>query len=160
MNTDRLLYTSICITEKRWKKFVTCAHLLGIDHHTLFSVLCYKGAVVICKKIKTFKNVKYQRRGDGYLKQNIYLSSVDKEFIHAKRFSAKISVSCIFRFAMDRFLDEILEKGINYMEIAHLRIMEKNSSREKTYCIHNYQFTIDKSHNFKSLITKTMIQKE
>jgi hypothetical protein len=141
MKGENLIYTSICISEKRRIKFEECAKKLGVEEHVLFSILCYKGGMKICRKASAFKNVKYQKRGEKYEIKKIYLYKSDKEYICANRYSAKLSVSFIFRRAMDLYLDEIADKGINSVELAQLRII-KNSYRKKSYKIRNMVFSI------------------
>lgn len=159
MRYKKKLYTSIWISSDRKEKLETCAALLGIDEIVLFSVLCYKGGRHICTKSDHFKNIKYQQKQHNYTKKNIYLYAGDHEYMSAHRHMAKLSVSLIFRLAIDRFLDEIMENGINDIELLlHLR-MVKNSYSEKKYIIRNFETSVKTSSSFDEYIMKMRMEK-
>ncbi len=141
------VFTSINIPEKMKHKLKLCAHQLDVDMAQLLSVLCYKAGKFVCKEARFFQTVDYQDRGADYEIVPVHFFAADHEYMHANRLSCKVSVSKLLVCAMVMFLDEILEKGINQYEIAHLRKIQ-NSYKKKSYQIRNFSLNITKNHQY------------
>ncbi len=152
------VYTSINIPEKMKRKLEYCADKLDIDMSLLLSVLCYKAGTFVCKEAQCFQTVDYQDRGGNYKIMPVWFYAYDHEYIHACRLSCKVSVSKLLVCAMVMFLDEIIEKGINHMEIVHLQKMQ-HSYKKKSYIIRNFSLNITKNTQFEEYIMKMRIKK-
>ncbi len=155
---ENKVYTSLCLPEELNDKLEHCAYTLSVDITCLLSVLCYKAGKYICKEAVSLQTVEYQERGKKYKIVPVYFFSADHEYIHANRLACKVSVSKLLVAAMYMFLDEILEKGINQMEIAQLRVIQ-NSYKKKTCKIRNFTFKITKSSVFEEYMMKMTIGK-
>lgn len=138
------LYTSLYLSENLRNKLDLCVEKLGVDQCQLLSVLCYKAGMYVCADFKQFETVEYQERGGDYEITPVCFYSSDHEYMHANRYMFKLSVSKILACAMELFLDEIMEKGINQMELLQLQIIQ-NSYKKKYYKIQNC--TIDLTKN-------------
>lgn len=158
MKKDEYVYTSISICKKRRAKLRQCAKALGIEKPILLSALCYKAGLHVAKSVKHFQTVEYQERGDQYVPMPVHFFSADHEFMHANRLAAKVSVSLLLAIAIDHFLDEIMENGINPIEIAHLRVIE-NSYKEKSYYLRNFTLNITRNDQFEEFIMKMRYEK-
>lgn len=152
------VYTSISISDDRYDKFKECVLKLGVDEALVLSVLCYKAGRFVCKEVKSFQTVKYQKRSSEYLIKAVRFLAPDHEYIHANRLACKLSVSRLLAWAIDLFIDEIMEKGINPMEIAHLRIIE-NSYQKKSFFLRNLTLKIIKDDQFQEYKIKMRMKK-
>lgn len=152
------VYTSITLPEDLKIKLESCAHDLGVDTARLLSVLCYKVLKFVPKKARCLQAVEYQERGWNYEITPVCFFAEDHEFLHAQRYACKVSVSKLLVCAMVMFLDEIMEKGINEMEIAQLRVIQ-NSYKQKSYYIRNLTIKITKNNQFDDFIMKMRIRK-
>lgn len=158
MNDNDLVYTSISISNSQWKRFDSCAASLGVSRTVLLSTLCYKAGLHVCRVVKSLKTVEYQERAGEYRSMPVHFFSADHEYMHGNRLASKVSVSKLLALAMDLFLDEIMEKGINQMEIAHLRVIQ-NTYKKKSYQIRNFSFDIIKNDQFEEYIMKMRYEK-
>ncbi len=152
------VYTSLNLPVNLISKFELCMQKLDVDKSELLSVLCYKAGKVLCKEVKYFQTVDYQEKGGDYEITPVRFYVSDHEYMHANRLACKVSVSKLLSFAMAMFLDEIMEKGINQMEIAQLRIIQ-HSYKKKSYKIRNFSFNITKNHQFNEYIMKMRLEK-
>ncbi len=152
------VYTSICLTESLKSKLDLCAKKLDVDKAELLSVLCYKAGMFICTEAQYFQTVEYQERGRDYKIVPVYFFASDHEYMHSNRLACKVSVSKLLACAMVLFLDEIMEKGINQMEIAQLRMIQ-HSYTEKTYIMRNFTLKINKNDEFDNFIMKMRLKK-
>lgn len=158
MSKGKKVFTSISISQNRQKKFEECIAKFEITDSELLSVLCYKAGVSISKKIKYLQSVEYQERGGDYSSKAVHFYVADHEFIHSHRLACKVSVSHLLALAIDLFLDEIMENGINPIEIAYLRVFQ-NSYKEKSHYIRNLTFSITKNNQFEEYIMKIRYNK-
>lgn len=158
MQQDKTVYTSISISNERSIRLKECGRKLCVVEYRLLSVLAYKAGMLVCKEAKCFQTTEYQKRGDDYQILPVRFFCADHEYLHANRLACKISVSKLISIAIDLFLDEIMENGINPMEIAHLRVIE-NSYKKKSYNIRNFSFKITKSDQFDEYIMKMRMEK-
>ncbi len=152
------VYTSIYLSKRLKNKLAQCVKELNVDEAELLSVLCYKAGKFVCKKAKYFKTVEYQERGQDYDIVPVYFFTSDHEYMHANRLGCKISVSKLLACAMVMFLDEIMEKGINRLEIAQLKIIQ-DSYDQKSHFIRNYMFKIVKNDQFHEYKMKLRLTK-
>ncbi len=152
------VYTSLYITKELKSKIKQCVQELDIEEIDLLSVLCFKAGKFLCSEAQCFQTVDYQERGKDYEIMPVYFYAADHEYIHSNRLSCKVSVSKLLSFAMVLFLDEIMQKGINQMEIAQLRIIE-NSYKKKSFKIRNFSGKITKNDQFEEYIMKMMMKK-
>ncbi len=152
------IYTSLNLSMDLKNKLQLCAETLNVHMIELLSVLCYKAGKYVCKEAQCLQTVEYQERGEEYEILPVYFFASDHEYMHACRLSCKVSVSKLLSCAMVLFLDEIMEKGINQMEIAQLRIIE-NSYKKKKYIIRNYVFNITKNDQFQEYKMKMRMRK-
>ncbi len=107
-----MLETSINIEENRRKRFLDAACRLGLKQSELLAKLLEKSRFLFGKAPALFKTVTYQRseKNETFKILHISVSGPDYEYVSAKRYLFKISVSFIVRLAIDRFLDQI-ERG-------------------------------------------------
>ncbi len=141
------VYTSISLSDKLKSNLELCAQKLGVDMIELLSVLCYKAGKYVCKEAQCLDTVEYQERGENYEIMPVWFFASDHEYIHACRLSCKVSVSKLLACAIVMFLDEIMEKGINQLEIAQLQIIQ-NSYNKKTYSMRNFVFNITNNEQY------------
>jgi hypothetical protein len=88
----------------------------------------------------------------------VHFYSADHEYMHGNRLGSKISVSKLIAMAIDLYLDEIMEKGINDIEMAYLR--KNQNSYNKTKCqIRNFSFTTVQKNQFEEYIMKIRYDK-
>ncbi len=158
MSKSGKVYTSINLPSTLSEKLDLCVEKLGVDKTELLSVLCYKAGKFVCSEVHCLQTVDYQERGKDYEIVPVYFFSSDHEYMHANRLACKVSVSKLLVCAMVLFLDEIMEKGINQMEIAHLQIIQ-HSYKKKSYNIRNFSFKITKTHVFEKYMMKMNIKK-
>jgi hypothetical protein len=78
--------------------------------------------------------------------------------MHGNRLASKISVSKLIAFAIDEFLDEIMENGINPLEIAMLR-KKRHSYTKKSYFLRNISFSSEANSQFEEYIMKMRYEK-
>ena len=104
--------TSINIEKGRFERLRVAAVLLKIEESELLSILLQKSRKLFGTKAVTRQTVKYQRGADSGLFsiRHISIADVDYEFATGRRYLFKISVSFLFRLAIDSFLDEIIEE--------------------------------------------------
>lgn len=150
------LFTSLYLSECLRNKFDLCAEKLGVDKCELISVLCYKAGAYICTETRCFQVVDYQERGGDYEITPVFFYASDHEYMHANRLACKVSVSKLIACAMELFLDEIMEKGINQMELVKLQIIQ-NSYKKKTYLIRNCIVDLSKNDQFEEYIMQMRI---
>jgi hypothetical protein len=158
MNYGIFIKTSISISPEYYRRFKECSLILGVDEEKLLSVLCYKAGTVITHKVSSLKAVEYQERACIYDIQPVRFFAADHEFMHANRLSSKVSVSKLIALAIQMFIDEIMEQGINPMEIAHLRVIQ-NSYNKKTYYLRNFTAKIIKCDEFEEYQMKMRYDK-
>ncbi len=152
------VYTSINLHVKLKNKLELCAQKLDVDVTKLLSVLCYKAGRFVCKEAHCFQTVNYQDRGEDYEIMPVYFFSSDHEYIHANRLACKVSVSKLLSIAIVLFLDEIMEKGINQMEIDKLRVIQHSYSK-KSYYIRNFILKITKNNQFHEYMMRMKMKK-
>ncbi len=152
------VYTSLNLTKQLKTKLKLCAQKLDVDISELLSVLCYKAGKFVCSEAQCLQTVDYQDRGKDYEITPVFFLAADHEYMHSNRLACKVSVSKLLSYAMFMFLDEIMEKGINQLEIAQLRIKE-NSYNKKTYFMRNFVFKIQKNQRFEKYIMKMRMKK-
>ncbi len=152
------VYTSLYLSERLKNRLELCAEKLDVDETVLLSVLCYKAGKFLCKKAKCFKTVEYQERGQDYEIVPVYFFASDHEYIHANRLACKVSVSKLIACAIVMFLDEIIENGINQMEVAQIQRI-KNSYNKNSYILRNFTLKITKNENFQEYIMKMRMKK-
>lgn len=153
MKNNDLIYTSISISKEREHLLKECAKKLDIDFPTLLSILCYKAGRYCCDKFISFKTVDYQKRGDDYVNMPVLFFASDHEYIHGHRHACKVSVSFLLALAIDRFINEIMEKGINQVELAHLRVIQ-NSYKKKTYGVRDLELSTNQNAQFREFVMK------
>lgn len=83
----------------------------------------------------------------------------DHEYMHANRLACKVSVSKLLACAMELFFDEIMEKGINQMELLQLQIIQ-NSYKKKKFIVQNCVVDLSKNDQFEEYIMKMRIEKK
>lgn len=152
------LYTSLYLSDDLHNKLDLCVEKLGIDKCELLSVLCYKAGTYVCKEIKYFKTVEYQDRGGDYEITPVCFFAADHEYMHSNRLACKVSVSKLLACAMALFLDEIMEKGINQMELVQLQMIQ-NSYKKKSFFIRNCTINMFKNDQFEEYIMKMRMKK-
>ncbi len=152
------LYTSICLTVEMKNKLEMCMQKLDVDMTELLSVLCFKAGKFVCSEAHCLKTVEYQDRGQGYEITPVYFFAADHEYMHANRLACKVSVSKLLACAMVMFLDEIMEKGINPLELAQLHKIQ-NSYKKKSYIMRNFTVNITKNNQFEEYIMKMRMGK-
>ncbi len=152
------VYTSLYLSERLRNKLKLCSKTLDVEVTDLLSVLCYKAGKSVCREAQCFKTVDYQEQGKDYVITPVYFYSSDHEYMHANRLACKVSVSKLLACAMHLFLDEIMEKGINPLEIAQLQI-KKNSYKKNTYKIRNFILNITKYDHFEEYKMKMRMTK-
>lgn len=152
------IYTSISISDLRWKKFRECLAEHAVDEIELLSVLCYKAGRFVCQDVRYLKSIKYQKRGGSYRCRPVHFASADHEYMHGLRLSGKVSVSRLISLAIDLFIDQIMQKGINPVEIAHLRVIQ-NTYKQKTFFMRNLTFKITKNNDFEEYEMKIRMEK-
>lgn len=158
MKHNDTVYTSICICEDKSSKLKACTEKLGVSETQLLSILCYKAGMFICKEARCFKTIEYQKRDKTYKIKPVRFFASDHEYMHSHRLACKVSVSLLISFAIDLFLDEIMKKGINPIEIAHLRALQ-NSYKQKSYNLRNFSFKITNNCQFEEYSMKIRMGK-
>jgi len=107
--------TSICIERSRKERLISAAKVMKISQSDLLSMLLMRSREIFDNNAITRQSVRYQRsnspEGECFEIYHVDLYDVDYEYATSRRFIFKISVSFLFRLAIDRFLDEILENG-------------------------------------------------
>jgi hypothetical protein len=106
---------SIYIEKRRRILLSQTAKLLGVSQKDLLSFLIKKSRLLFSNTATLFKAVQYQRNTDDgdFSVKHVSFYAVDYEYVTGKRFFFKFSVSFIIRMAIDRFLNEIIEKGLD-----------------------------------------------
>jgi hypothetical protein len=153
MKTSNSIKSTISISKKREKRLKDASDTLNVGQKIIISVLAYKACSYLTGNTRICNCVMYQERTKNYAVKGVSFFPSDHEYLHAHRFSCKVSVSRLIAFAIDRFLDEIIENGIDPAEIASLRI-EKNSYTQKTYYFRNISTSIAKEDQFTDYIMK------
>lgn len=153
------LYTSLYLSKRLSSKLDLCVEKLGVDKKKLLSVLCYKAGTFVCTEVQFLKTVDYQERGDDYEITPVCFFDSDHEYMHAQRLACKVSVSKLLACAMLLYLDEIMEKGINQMELLRLEVV-KNSYKKKSYKIKNCIVDISKNDQFEEYIMQMRMKKK
>jgi hypothetical protein len=144
---NELIFTSISISDERLDLFNRCMEEHTLDAVTLLSVLCYKAGMYFSENEKGRQSIDYQDRGCSYSTVPVFFYAADHEYIHACRLSSKISVSKLLALANDLFINELIEKGINPLEIARLRVVQ-NSYKKKSFIIRNFTCHIEKNDQY------------
>lgn len=152
------VYTSLYLPVKLKSQLYACSEKLNVDLCDLLSILCFKASNFVSTKTQVFQTVEYQERGEDYEITPVYFFAADHEFMHSNRLARKVSVSKLLSCAMAMFLDEIMEKGINQMEIVRLRVIE-NSYKQKTYIIRNCTISTNKNVHFEKYNMRMRIKK-
>ncbi len=152
------VHTSLNLSGQLKNKLFICAQKLDVDIEELLSVLCYKAGKYVCTEAKCLQTIEYQERGADYEITPVSFYAADHEYMHSNRLACKVSVSKLLSFAMVLFLDEIMEKGINQMEVAQLRIIQ-NSYKKKSYTMRNFIFELCKNDQFEDYIMKMRMEK-
>lgn len=152
------LYTSLYLSESLRSKLDQCVKITRVDKTTLLSVLCYKAGTFVCKDVQYFKTIEYQERGGDYEITPVYFFAADHEYMHANRLACKVSVSKLLACAMLLFLDEIMEKGINHIELAHFKKIQ-NSYKRETFVFHNFILNITRNDHFEEYKMRIRLKK-
>jgi len=107
-----LISTSINIEKCRLEKFKAAAKKLKISETELLSLLLEKSSRLCGNSAITKQTVKYQRDIDvsDYVIEHVNFVDVDYEYATGRRYLFKISVSFLFRLAIDAFLTEIINE--------------------------------------------------
>ncbi len=155
---NKKIYTSLYLTKALKNKLKLCAQKLDVDETDILSVLCFKAGKYICTEAQCLKTVDYQERGKDYEITPVYFFAADHEYMHANRLACKVSVSKLLSYAMVMFLDEIMENGINQMEVAKLRIIQ-NNYKKKSYRCRNFSFNITKKQHFEEYYMNMRMKK-
>ncbi len=155
---NKKIYTSLNLSMHLKTRLHFCAQKLNVSMTELLSVLCYKAGKYICTKAQCFQTIEYQDRGADYEIVPVYFFAADHEYMHSNRLACKVSVSKLIACAIVMFLDEIMEKGINQLEIAQLRIIQ-NSYRKKSYSIRNFSLKITKKGQFEKYTAQIRMKK-
>jgi hypothetical protein len=137
--------TSISIREDQKEKLETCCRELEVSTDILLGQLCYRAVKTFCNTLRDNRAMEYQERGLGIISVPVTFNSCDHNFIHCWSHCCKKSVSLLLALAIDLFLDEIMAKGINHVEIIHLRNIEKNSYRKPYEKSFSYMQKIEKN---------------
>lgn len=159
MTNSERVYTSISISEKLFRKFKACATKLNVDESLLLSVLCYKAGYSVCKEIRFLKTIEYQPRHAKYTIKPVHFFTADHEYIHSHRLCCKLSVSLLISRAIELFIDDIMEHGLNSVEIAHLRVIQKNSYNQKSQYLRNMTLKTTINDQFEEYILKIRLGK-
>ncbi len=154
----KIVYTSINIDIELKERLDLCAQKLDVDMIELLSVLCFKAGKYVCTETQCLETVEYQERGNNYEIVPVWFFAADHEYMHSNRLACKVSVSMLLSCAMVMFLDEIMEKGINQLEIALLRKIQ-NSYKKKSYSFRNFELNITKNDKFVEYIMKMRMEK-
>lgn len=133
-----ILRTSISISKGRKERLEKYLERADTDEAEVLSFLFLKGYRLLCTNARFFVNVQYQNRGEDYEIKTIRVQGCDREYMSACRDLFKLSVSLIFRVAIDYFLDDIEKNGINPDDVAKLRV-EKNSYADQWFVIRNLE---------------------
>ncbi len=152
------IFTSINLPKCLSNRLKLCAKKHNLDMPELLSVLCYKAGKFVCTEAQCLQVIEYQERGKDYKITPVWFFAADHEYMHSNRLACKISVSKLLACAMVMFLDEIMEKGINQLEIAQLHIIH-NSYKKKSCKIRNFTFKISKNNQFEEYMMKMRMKK-
>ncbi len=108
--------TSITISTERKEKVLKAADRLGVSVSDILAALMRKTRAVYRQKTASvMKAVAYQglSKEGKYKIWHVCLDSMCYEYGVSERLVFKVSVSLIYRIAIDRFLDEIVDSGLN-----------------------------------------------
>lgn len=107
-----LISTSICIEQERLIRMTSAAEVLRMNQTELLSVLIAKSRKLFNNKAVTRRAVRYQKfeKSGDFEIYHIFLKDVDYEFATGRRYLFKLSVSFLFRLALDFFLEEIIQE--------------------------------------------------
>ena len=105
-----MIGTSINIETGRLEKLRLAVKKIRISENELLSILLMKSRRVFGDIAVTGRTVEYQRNIDesDFIIHHITIRETDYEFATGRRYIFKISVSYIFRIAIDLFLSEII----------------------------------------------------
>ena len=108
--------TSITVSKDRKDKVLQAADTLGVSVSDILAALMRKSRTVYRqKKASVMKAVAYQGLSEQgkYKIWHVCLDSLCYEYGVSERLVFKVSVSFIYRVAIDLFLDEIVARGLN-----------------------------------------------
>lgn len=110
--SEVLIGTSIYIERSRLIRLQKASKKINLSESVLLSMLLVKSRSLFGDNAVTGKTVDYQKNSgaDDFLIHHISISETDYEFATGRRYVFKISVSFIFRLAIDLFLSEIINK--------------------------------------------------
>lgn len=133
-----MIGTSIYIERGRLGRLQKAADFLHIKESELLSLLLMKSRRLFGDMAVTGKTVDYQDNdcGSDFLIYHINIDESDYEFATGRRYLFKISVSYIFRLAVDNFLSEII------YEWTHKRIQTEHDWKEYKTNIYTTCFSI------------------
>jgi len=129
-----MIETSIQITESRYERLIAAAEALDVSLAVVFSRLLKKSRYLFRDFAMLMRTVRYQKNfhDDEFLIMNIRLFEEDYEYAIGQRLLFKFSVSFFLRFAIDLFLDLIVENGMGDDQSDSDNIIAAN------YCRLNY----------------------
>jgi len=137
----KVLGTSIYIERSRKERLVSAAEVMGISQSDLLSMLLLRSREIFGCSAITRQCVKYQRpesaEGEDFEIYHVELFDVDYEYATGRRHVFKISVSFIFRLAIDRFLDEIIKNGSSSTKKALIK--QQTNYYYKNFFVENLQ---------------------
>ena len=111
---EAMIETSINIERNRMNRILDAAKRMGISESELFSILLMKSRKLFGNKAVTGKTVEYQESDSiNYVIHHISLFESDYELATGRRYLFKISVSFIFRLAVDFCLSGILYEWVH-----------------------------------------------
>ncbi len=110
--------TSINISISRKKKLIAAAKLLGVTISDILSALMARSRLHYDTfSAAIWESVDYQPdaflEGEEYVIMHVSLDPLCYEFGVSERLCFKVSVSFIYRVAIDQYLDTLVEKGLN-----------------------------------------------
>jgi len=112
------IFTSINISVSRKKRLLSAANRLGVPVKEILAALMARSRLHYRRvEAAIFQTVKYQPAsfltGEEYVIMHVRFDPVCYEFGVSERLVFKVSVSLIYRVAIDLFLDSLVQKGLN-----------------------------------------------
>lgn len=112
---NQLIETSICITTEGRDRVIAAARVLGVPVSVVLAALMRKSRIAFSSDHAVlWKAVRYQKyRKEGYRIWHVSLDPHCYEFGVSERLLFKVSVSLIYRIAIDLFLDLLVKNGLD-----------------------------------------------
>ncbi len=114
-NLKKYIETSICISPERKNRVAAAAKVLHVRVSDVLDALMRKSRIVFCSnRAVLWKAVKYQLSlSASYRIWHVSLLPLCYEFGVSERLFFKVSVSLIYAVAIDAFLDDLVENGLD-----------------------------------------------